>query len=204
MARTNRDDVQQLILASTSIWRRRILDHAGLPHHAEPPGVDESLVELDDPAELAVELARLKALAVACRFPEAWVIGADQVASDPVLGSIWGKPKDPGAHLSGLLQMRGRRHELVTGFAIASPDGLRVGVERTTLWLRADLTDHELSAYVDTAEGSGCAGGYAAEGRGAFLFERIEGDWFNVLGLPLFRVMDVLRILGWRFGASSE
>lgn len=195
----------QLILASTSPWRRQILCSAGLDVSCVPPLVDETEVDLDDPIALVRELARRKALAVAGRHPEAWVIGADQVVFDPEQPQrIWGKPPHPEEHLRRLLAMRGRWHALVTGVVIWTPrEELAVVHEQTRLLVRSDLEDVELSRYVDTGEGSGCAGGYAAEGLGGFLFERIEGDWFNVLGLPLFRVLDVLRARGWRFGVDA-
>ena len=189
-----------LILASTSPWRRRILTDAGVDARAVAPGVDESEVTASDPVYLVEELARRKAAAVAALHPEAWVIGADQVAyalNDP--SEIWGKPKDPAAHLEQLRRLRGSTHVLITGFAILAPGFQEVGHETTTMYGRPDLTDAELQAYVDTGEGTHCAGGYAAEGRGGFLFERADGDWFNVLGLPLFRVLGALRRHGWRF-----
>lgn len=200
---TNRASEPVLVLASTSPWRRRILEEAGLPVRCEASGVDEAEVRSADPVALVRELARRKAEAVAARRPQAWVLGADQVAFDPETGDIWGKPPDPEEHLRRLAAMRGRRHALVTGYALITPDGATVRHERTDLRVRADLTDDELAAYVATGEGSGCAGGYAAEGRGAFLFEAVDGDWFNVLGLPLFRVFDLLRERGWRFGGAA-
>jgi septum formation protein len=95
--------------------------------------------------------------------------------------------------------LRGRAHRLVTGVCIVAPGGRELRfVEETVLHGRPDLSDAELAAYVASGEGSGCAGGYAIEGRGAQLFARIEGDYFNVIGLPLFRVVDALRGMGWR------
>jgi len=196
--------VADLILASTSPWRRRILADAGMSFRVVPSHVDERLVQASDPIYLVQELARRKAEAVAAGHPDAWVIGADQVAYDPDQPDlIWGKPKDPDAHFEQLRRLRGTRHALVTGFAILAPDFTEMGYETTILLGRHDLEDAELRAYVDTGEGSQCAGGYAAEGRGGFLFERIDGDWFNVLGLPLFRILDVLRERGWRFGGDD-
>jgi septum formation protein len=197
----------ELILASTSPWRLRILQGAGVPVSAIASHVDERAVSFADPAELVMELARRKAHAVAQRHPNRFVLGSDQVVFDPVHG-ISGKPADAGAHTRQLLRLRGREHELVTGFAIVSPqergNGPLVRVVRTRMWMRADLSDAEISAYVDTGEGAGCAGGYAAEGQGAFLFERIEGDWNNVLGLPLFEVLTCLRGMGWRYPWGEE
>lgn len=198
-----------LILASTSPWRQKMLRQAGVGCTVVAPDVDERAVPWDEPVSLVRELARQKAADVAARHPGAIVIGADQVAYDPEQPSeVWGKPANPTEHLAGLCALRGRMHCLVTGFAIVGggPEQADLDVvehETTRLWVRPDLTDDELRAYVATGEGSACAGGYAAEGLGGFLFSRIEGDWFNVLGLPLFRVLDGLRRRGWRFGGSS-
>lgn len=194
-------------LASTSPWRRRLLQAAGVRVEVEAPGTDERAVTLPDPVALARELARRKALAVAERHPGDWVIGSDQVGFDPEIGEPFGKPDDPGDHLRRLRALAGRPHVLVTGVALirVGRDGEvdeEVFDERTTLHVRADLSDDELRAYVATGEGSGCAGGYAIEGLGAFLFERIEGDWFNVVGLPLLGLMSALRERGWRFGGD--
>lgn len=188
--------MRDLVLASTSPWRLKLLADAGL--HARPmaPGVDERAVVHDDPIVLATTLAAAKADAVAARCPEAWVIGADQVVHQD--GEVFGKPADARDHLARLQAMRGRRHTLVTGWALRGPDGPADGHTLTHLWVRPDVTDDELVAYVAGGEGSGCAGGYAIEGRGVFLFERIEGDWFNIIGLPLLDVMGALRARGWR------
>jgi septum formation protein len=189
--------VADLILASTSPWRRQMLEAVGLPVRCEASGFDERSVQESDPPTLALTLAVAKARAVAERYPLAFVLGADQVVSDG--HEVWGKPEDPQDHLRRLQQMRGNSHQLITGFALVLPGGgLETGTESTRMWMRPDVTDAELVGYVDSEEGSQCAGGYAAEGRGAWLFERIDGDWFNVLGLPLFRVLDRLRAHGFR------
>ncbi len=192
-----------LILASTSPWRRDMLLGAGLQVRAVAPGVDESLFYHDDPVLMATTLARAKARAVADRHAGAWVLGADQVVWSE--GEVHGKPPSPQEHLRRLLAMRGRSHQLVTGFCILGPGGVEVvRHDITTLWVRAELEEQEVRAYVHTGEGSACAGGYAVEGHGAWLFERVEGDWNNILGLPLFAVLSTLRELGWRYGASHE
>ncbi len=191
-----------LILASTSPWRLHLLRSAGLSVRAETPGVDESGWHDSDPTELATALASAKARAVHSRHPDAWVLGADQVVWTGE--AIEGKPAHPEQHLARLLSMRGRSHQLITGFSILGPGGIsRVGHEITTMHVRADITEAEVAAYVATGEGSRCAGGYAVEGHGAWLFARTEGDWNNILGLPLFRVLDALRTLGWRYGGPS-
>jgi septum formation protein len=193
----------RLVLASTSPMRRQLLAAAGLDALGVAPGVDESAVTADSPVQLVRELARRKAHAVAVAHPDAWVVGSDQVIFDPDHGEPWGKPADGAQHLERLQALRGRVHHLVTGLCLVGPEGEEVEHELTRLRVRADLGDDELAAYVATGEASGCAGGYAVEGRGAFLFEVVDGDWNNVLGLPLFRLFTLLRKRGWRFGGAT-
>lgn len=186
-----------LILASTSTWRLRMLRDAGVAVEAEDPGVDEAELWHDDPVQTARLRARAKASAVAHRRPDAWVLGADQVVHDG--RQLFGKPPDPDTHAARLRAMRGRAHTLHTAWALLGPGDPVEQVARTTLFARADVTDDEIQRYVATGEARGCAGGYALEQTGAFLFERVEGDFFNVLGLPLLDVMTALRRKGWQY-----
>lgn len=186
----------KVVLASGSKWRKQVLEDAGVSCEAVASGVDERAIQIADPTCLARTLARLKAQAVAARRPDALVIGADQVAH--LKGECFGKPADSDDHLRRLKQLRGRSHELVTGVCVVSPGGEEEIVDVTTrVHFRGDLSDGDLRAYVATGEGAGSAGGYEAEHRGAFLIERIEGDWFNVIGLPLYTLIPMLSRRGW-------
>jgi septum formation protein len=202
--------VEELIVASTSPYRRKMLVDAGIRVRCEAPGIDERAVEreigCDTPEQLASALARRKARAVADRFPGRWVLGADQVVFDPERPHVViGKPSDPDDHLRRLRALVGREQILVTAFLLTGgePGASEVGeiadAVCTRLCFRGDITEDELRAYVATGEGAGCAGGYAVEGKGAFLVARIDGDLFNVIGLPLLRVLTALRAVGWRF-----
>lgn len=180
-----------------------MLEAVGLRVLAEPSGVDERALQagLDtvDPVEVALALARAKAGAVAVRHPTRVVLGADQVLWDG--HDVIGKPADPEDHLARLKDLRGRSHDLFTAWCLRAPDGSDlIGTARTRLTLRDDLEDDELAAYVASGEGAACAGGYAIEGHGAWLFEHVEGDWNNIIGLPLFDVLSGLRSLGFRYG----
>lgn len=192
--------MRELLLASTSPWRRQMLDDVGIAVRGVSPGVDEDCA-LSDPVERATALALRKAHAVLSRHPNALVLGADQVVTDG--REIWGKPRDQRDHVARLRGMRGGTHQLVTGFAVVREGMERVGHRITVMSVRADVTNDEIADYVASGEGSGCAGGYAAEARGAFLFDRVDGDWHNVIGLPIFDVIGVLRELGWRYGGGA-
>jgi septum formation protein len=190
-----------LILASTSRTRRQILTNAGLTFDAVAPEVDEAVIretltaEDDgiDPADVAEVLARAKAEDVSARHPDALVIGADQVLACE--GVIYSKVENEDQARDALLALRGRTHQLHTAVALAQ------GGE--TVWERvetAHLTMREFSAaslgsYIaqagpDVLESVGC---YKLEGPGVQLFEKIEGDYFTILGLPLLPLLAELR-----------
>lgn len=186
--------MSRVILASTSPARRALLATVGLAHEAEAPGVDEDVPPGLAPGDIARTLALRKAAAVAARHPDAIVIGADQVLD--LDGAPFGKPADEAEALAGLRRLAGRAHALVTGLAVIAPGHPPVvEEERTVLHVRA-LSADEARRYVATGEWRGCAGGYRVEGRGLALFERIDGDWTNVQGLPVPRLLGHLRRLG--------
>ena len=186
---------ERLILASKSAARRAMLEGAGVAFTVRVADVDENALKRPgvDPAALAQELAAAKALAVSRADPEAWVLGGDQtLAFDGGLISKASSLKDARARLSA---MRGRSHQLHSGAALAR-NGTLVwsGVDSVTLTMR-DFSDVFLDAYL-AAEGDEllhCVGSYRLEGMGSQLFEAVEGDYFTVLGLPLWPVLEALR-----------
>ena len=188
----------KVILASSSPWRRKMLHDAGVECQSVAPEVDESAFHASNPVELAMLLARKKAAAVFRRFPDCLVIGADQVAH--IDGEAFGKPVDDEDHLNRLRSLCGREHQLSTGVCVLSPKTETTFSVTTGVCFRADIEDYELRAYVASREGSGCAGGYQIEGRGAWFIESLKGDWFNGIGLPVLHVVEVLREQGWRIG----
>ncbi|HJN73223.1 MAG TPA: nucleoside triphosphate pyrophosphatase [Myxococcota bacterium] len=185
-----------LVLASTSPWRRALLERAGVPSEGVAPSVDERACGVTEPVELAETLALWKARSVAEQRPGALVLGADCVVH--LDGRIFHKPRDAAEHRATLGELAGRTHDLVTGVALVGEGVERVFHETTRLRFRGDLSDEELASYVASGEGRACAGGYEIEGRGAWLCESIDGSWFNVVGLPVLRVISELRALGWR------
>ena len=194
-----------LILASGSKVRSKILRDAGIRHRVVVSHADETDVASASPFETATGRALLKAQWVSSVNPGALVLGVDQVCYDPEKPSIqWGKPTNDAEHVQRLLTARGSRQALTTGFALIGPDVHELGHNTSLLTFRAAISRAEIEAYVRSGEGSGCAGGYAVEGQGGFLVEDIEGCFFNVLGLPIFDVWSVLRRLGWRHGESGD
>lgn len=191
---------QRLILASKSAARRAMLEGVGVPFSVQVADVDEDAVKAvhdpADPAGLAVELARVKALAVSRHDADAWVLGADQtLAFDGGLVSKAGSMDEARVRLG---RMRGMVHTLHSGAALAR-NGQIVwsGVDSVAMRMR-DFSDDFLDAYL-TAEGEALlssVGSYRLEGMGSQLFEAVEGDYFTVLGLPLWSVLAELRRAG--------
>jgi septum formation protein len=191
--------LQKVVLASGSEWRLRLLHEAGVPCEAVSPGTVEDAVVETDPMKRAVGRATAKALAVASGRPDALVIGADQVVH--LDGQLFGKPRDDAHWREMLGALVGKTHSLTTGVALVG-EGINEAFHvTTTVTFRADLTDDELRAYVASGEARSCAGGYMVERRGAWLVARIDGDWNNVIGLPIGAVIARLRAAGWRLDA---
>lgn len=186
----------ELLLASTSPARRALLDGLGLPYRAVPPEVEEVVPDGTPVVQAVAQLAERKARAVADRSPRCLVIGADQLVS--LDGAALGKPPDEAAAFAQLKSLVGRSHEIVTGVCVVGPGYLVTEVDVARLHVRP-MSDDEVRGYVATGEWKGCAGGYRVEGRGQALFARIEGDRTSVQGLPMQRVVRLLREAGVRF-----
>jgi len=190
----------RLVLASISPFRRRMLEAAGLDFVAVAPGVDEAVLKrglaLAGPGEMALALARAKAQAVSKRYTAPHVIGADQVLA---LGSeLFDKPPDIPTARRHLQRLRGRAHQLHTAAALAKAGEIVWSrIEVVTLVMR-DFSDAFLDDYLERAGSSICStvGGYEVEGLGSQLFERMDGDHFTTVGLPLLALLAELRALG--------
>jgi len=189
-----------LILASGSNSRARVLEAAGLAFIVEPPGLDEAVMRQAvggkgslSPHDMAEVLARAKAEAVSDLAPKAYVIGGDQVLA---LGdTIFSKPDSMEAARRQLLDLSGRTHKLHTAVAVAT-DGETIWAETTiaTLSMRK-LSPEFIGRYLAAAgeEVLGSVGAYQLESLGVQLFEKIDGDYFSILGLPLIPLLDTLR-----------
>jgi len=174
-----------VILASASPQRRAILGQVGIAFEARVSGVEEETA--GDPAAVAEVNARRKAEAIADAPPEALVLGADTLVT--IDGDILGKPRDAAQALEFLARLAGREHEVVGAIALATGGQVRqTAVEVTRVRFR-DLDQPTLDWYVSSREWEGRAGGYAIQGRGAALIAGIRGDYLNVVGLPLGRLL---------------
>lgn len=171
----------KLVLASSSPRRRELLGLLGVEFEAVPSGVAE--LTAGDPPVIVVENALRKARAVAERAaPGVPVLGVDtDVIYD---GRLLGKPADDGDATARLRALSGRTHEVLSGIALVGAGAERSELVRTAVTFR-ELSDREIEAYVASGEWRDRAGGYAVQGLGSSLVERIEGDLSNVIGLPI-------------------
>lgn len=189
----------RLILASGSKARREMLESAGLEFSVIPADIDERAIEKsftgNNPAELAAELAKAKALHIAGQEENknALVIGSDQILEFE--GKILSKARTKEEALEKIRMLKGKTHRLISAFAIVKgPETLCHGVQEAHLTMH-DFDEAFLQAYTEKA-GSGltsAVGAYELEGPGAWLFDKIEGDYFTILGMPLLPVLKFLR-----------
>ncbi|TVS07711.1 MAG: septum formation inhibitor Maf [Cyanobium sp. PLM2.Bin73] len=185
-----------LVLASASPARRRLLEQAAIPHRVQVSGVDEQAIADPDPQRLVQRLARAKAEAVAEAVAEATRLEPIAAAAEPPVGvlgcdsllafagAVYGKPTDPAEAEARWRAMAGQWGELHTGHCLLRPAGPLLATV-TTRVLFAPLSEAEIRAYVATGEPLQCAGGFALEGRGGLLVERLDGCYSNVIGLSL-------------------
>jgi septum formation protein len=190
-----------LVLASASPRRQELLRDAGIAFIVHPADIDETPLAGESARDCAERLAREKALAVwsqRCGSQENdIVLGADTVVVIDAI--ILGKPTDAADAARMLRQLSGRTHEVITGVCLArSPDPENAGdpaiasSSETTLVTMTDLSDDDIRAYVATGEPMDKAGAYAIQGRASRWIPRIEGDYTNVVGLPVARVIQML------------
>jgi len=180
-----------LLLASASPARRRLLEQADIAHRVQVSGVDEEAIRDPDPIRLVQRLARAKAEAVAAR-PQTFMPPSDTpvavLGCDSVLvfcGEVYGKPADLSEAIARWRRMSGGRAELHTGHCLLRPGLPTLLATVSTGVVFASLDEATIAAYVATGEPLACAGGFALEGRGGLLVERLEGCCSNVIGLSL-------------------
>lgn len=182
-----------LVLASKSPRRASLLAALGWKFRIVDPEILEHNGAGEEPHETCKRLALEKARSISGRFPEEVVVGADTIVV--LKGNVLGKPRDDEESFKMINGLSGRCHEVMTGVAVCQGDRCLCAVERTTVSFRP-LSFREIEAYVATGEGKDKAGAYAIQGKGSLLVSRIDGCYFNVVGLPLYRLSLLLGELG--------
>ena len=180
---------EKLVLASGSPRRAEILERAGWPHEVIVAGIDETVLPDEQPAAYVQRLARSKAEAVARKLEHGLVLGADTtvVIADQILG----QPTDDADARRMLNLLNGKWHEVLTGVALVRVGGeTRVHHERTRVRF-AEMSESEIDWYIATGEPFGKAGAYGIQGKAALFIEEIEGDYFNIMGLPIRLVYEL-------------
>ena len=179
-----------LVLASASPRRAELLRNAGVPFTVEPAHVPEQPADHEKPVDYAQRLARDKARAVFARHPESAVLGADTVVV--VDEHLLEKPSGQADAARMLRLLSGRTHQVITGVCLVAPDFEQSEAEITQV-IFSPLSEGEIAAYVASGEPLDKAGAYAIQGMASRWVERIEGCYFNVVGLPVPRVYRMLR-----------
>ncbi len=194
-------DNSKLVLASASPRRQELLRNAGIAFEVQPADIAEYPQPGESAKTCAERLARAKALAVARQRPYDFVLGADTVVV--VDGHILGKPSDANDAARMLRMLSGRRHQVITGVCLVVHGQSSVASE-TTLVTVSQITGEEIADYVATGEPMDKAGAYAIQGIASRWIPRIEGDYSNVVGLPVALVFGMLKSAAFKFSRSTE
>ena len=182
-----------LVLASASPRRQELLRNGGIPFEVQPAHIAEDPLPGEGAKECAERLAREKALAVAGQRPQDCVLGADTVVV--VDGQILGKPSDAADAARMLRLLSGREHQVITGVCLVVDGRWSVASETTSVTM-SEISEKEITDYVASGEPMDKAGGYAIQGIASRWIPRIEGDYSNVVGLPVALVWGMLRQAG--------
>ncbi len=181
-----------IVLASASPRRTELLSRLGVPHRIMAANINEDISETD-PAKFVCSLAKNKAEAVQAQAPHSIVIAADTTV---VLNNhILNKPENTNHNIEFLEQLSGAWHEVFTGVAVMHNQQIGLGFECTRVKFR-ELNQKEILAYAKSGEGLDKAGGYGIQERGMGLVEKIDGDFFNVVGLPISKLIELATQLG--------
>ena len=191
-------DVNRLVLASASSRRKQLLLQMGIKADSiMPANIDESAFRNESPRLYAARLAKEKCLAISKLEPRAFIIGADTVVTAGT--KIFPKADSIEIARECMIQLSGRRHQVITGVAVISPLG-RLSTRLVTTRVKFKrLSDKELEVYLGTYEWEGKAGGYAIQGVAGSFIDWINGSYTNVVGLPLYETKNLLEGLGWKW-----
>lgn len=189
--------MKKIVLASQSPRRKELLSSLKVPFETMVSEVDESSFTDEDPKILVEKLSEAKAKAVLCSIKEpSIVIGSDTVVVFD--RKIIGKPKDEKQAFELLSMLSGQKHEVYTGLALIDTEANRhyMTYEKTDVYMR-NFTDDEILAYIDTKEPMDKAGAYGIQGLGSILVERIDGDYYSVMGFPILKFYEGLKLMGY-------
>lgn len=189
-----------MVLASSSPRRRELLNLIGIRHIVRPANLDETRLPRETPRRHAERLAREKATAIATRDRNVITVAADTIVV--INRKVLGKPVSAAEAARMLAMLSGREHTVITAVAVSRDGTVRSAIEEVRVKFRR-LSKKEIDAYVATREPMDKAGAYGIQGFGATIVERIDGDYFAVMGLPLLRLVKLLKKVGvdYRFGA---
>jgi len=199
--------MREIILASESPRRIELIKLLGIPYTVIPSEVDEGRLLLSGtPQEQAVNAACAKAEAVAAIHRDSWILGADTIVY--IDGEILGKPRDKADARRMLGLLSGKAHEVTTGLCLIRPastgyGSVYTGYDKTAVWMM-DLTKERVDWYIETGEPMDKAGAYGIQGYGASHIPRVEGCYFNVMGLPLYRLARLLEEAGFETETFSD
>ncbi len=193
------DKENPLLLASSSPRRKAILNSLHIPYRTVVYNADEDFKLGKHPADIASEIAILKAESIKNDHKGSWILGADTIV---VLDKkIFGKPGEPRECTDMLLALSGRYHQVITGFCLLDTQGKPAHAQAVKTEVKIkELTGSEIQGYIKTGEPYGKAGGYAIQGLGSFMVEEIKGSYTNVVGLPVYELICALL----RCGALKE
>ncbi|GAB4262797.1 Maf family protein [Thermincola ferriacetica] len=187
--------MKEIILASASPRRRELLDAVGLPYKVQVSAIDEKIPAAMTPADTAMNLALQKAQNVAGKIASGIVIGADTIVV--LNGHVLGKPKDKTDAVNMLQALRGTSHRVITGLAVIdAEDGKTVQAFEETEVCFKNISDDDIDAYVATGEPMDKAGAYGIQGLGGLFVAGIRGCYFNVVGLPIPLLAEILKGFG--------
>ncbi|MGL6107622.1 Maf family protein [Romboutsia sp.] len=182
-----------IILASASPRRKEILENTNIKFSIIKSEIDEVLLENELPCQVAIRLALEKSMDIATKHRSSLVIGADTIVvlDDMVLG----KPKDEEDATNMLRRLSNREHQVITGISLINLDNNKKIIDYVVSNVKfKDLSDEDIKDYINTKESLDKAGAYGIQGYGALLVEKIEGDYFNIVGLPISKISDLLKV----------
>ncbi len=184
-----------LVLASVSPRRKAILKQIGIPFESAGSFIEEDFYKETKPADIVCQMAALKISSIQNNYKNRWILGADTIVV--VNMKVFGKPKDRLECRNMLLNLSGKSHSVITGFCILDPGGKTVHLEAVVTKVTVKkLSELEIEAYIKTGEPFGKAGAYAIQGVGSFMIEHINGSYSNVVGLPVFEMVEAFTKCG--------